>query len=283
VTWISVQEFPAELDLRGLSRFLSVRGIAHRVSPTASGQQLAILDPLDIAFVTALMDVFVGREQDEAGLEQAQRQDLLPRLKRGIPQSPVTSLLVLLCALGTLVVSLEPFNPLIAWLSFQEFGPAGQVPLLESLAQGQVWRLISPAFLHFGLMHLLMDALLLWYLGRRLELLLGSAQYLLFVLVTGVVANLAQYLASPLGLFGGISGVDYAFVGLIGVLQWRAHDRLVLVAKQLLIMLVVWLLLCMSGLIDLLINGKIANAAHLGGILAGAVFGQVYLWWRPQP
>src|SRR5690606_25800074 len=125
------------------------------------------------------------------------------------------------------------------------------------------WRLLTPAFLHFGFFHLLFNSLWMWDLGRRLELGLGWKHYLLFVLCSAVTANLTQYMWGGSALFGGMSGVVYALVGFIWLRQRFDASPVFAVPKSIIAFMLVWLVLCMTGVVDYFIAGSVANAAHV--------------------
>lgn len=146
------------------------------------------------------------------------------------------------------------------------------VPFLinwHELSQGQWWRLISPIFLHFGLVHLLFNMMWLWELGRAIEWRFGWKRFLLVVLLTGIISNLAQlYWSGP--WFGGMSGVVYALLAYIWM-QGRFNPYSGLhVPKHVLLMMMAWFFLCWTGLL-----GPIANMAHTGGLVMGILWGYV--------
>lgn len=84
---------------------------------------------------------------------------------------------------------------------------------LQEVREGEVWRLITPIFLHFGWLHLLMNSLWIASLGSLLEARRGIAFLMPFVLVTAVLPNLAQYWSTGSPFFGGMSGVTFAMAG----------------------------------------------------------------------
>jgi GlpG protein len=146
------------------------------------------------------------------------------------------------------------------------------VPFSESLSSGQIWRFVTPAFLHFGFLHVLFNSLWMWDLGRRLELLVGTKNYVLFFIVTAAISNIAQYRWAADNLFGGMSGVVYGLVGFIIVSHRLSPNKLTAVSPSVLGFMLFWLVLCMTGVIDYFVGGGVANAAHVGGLLAGAAF-----------
>src|SRR5690606_17148635 len=94
----------------------------------------------------------------------------------------------------------------LAWLSFTPMNSMGQLAASPDL--GQWWRLVSPIFMHFGIMHLAFNALWYWELGRRIELRSGSFWLLGLTLLFALVSNYAQWVFSgPTALFGGLSGL----------------------------------------------------------------------------
>jgi membrane associated rhomboid family serine protease len=143
------------------------------------------------------------------------------------------------------------------------------------LSQGQWWRLITPIFLHFGLLHLLFNMVWLWELGRVIEWRFGWSRLLLLVLLAGVASNLAE-LAWSGPLFGGMSGVVYALLTYLWM-QGRFNPWLGLdVPRHILAIMLAWFFLCWMGLL-----GPVANMAHTGGLIVGALWGYVDARRRP--
>jgi len=138
---------------------------------------------------------------------------------------------------------------------------------LPEVKSGQYWRLITPIFVHFGLMHIIFNSLWLWELGGAIERTSQSWKLGALVIIIGLVSNIAQYIyAGP--YFGGLSGVVY---GLLGYVWAQGHfnpsARLIL-NQYVMIMMLVWFAVCWTGLL-----GPIANMAHTAGLLMGLAWG----------
>lgn len=147
----------------------------------------------------------------------------------------------------------------------------------DLITQGQVWRLISPIFIHFivaGLpIHLLFNMMWLWDLGGSIEKAKGGQYLLALVFLIGVGSNLVQYFSSIMihgsgGFFGGMSGVVYGLLGFIFVRRRFDPFFPLRLNDAIMKFMLIWLVLGFTGLI-----GNIANAAHLSGLLIGAGLG----------
>lgn len=138
---------------------------------------------------------------------------------------------------------------------------------LPEVKAGQYWRLITPIFIHFGILHIVFNSLWLWELGGAIERTNASWKLGALVLGLGLGSNLGQYIyAGP--LFGGMSGVVYGLLGYVWTQgRFNPHAQLIL-NQKVMIMMLVWFALCWTGIL-----GPIANMAHTAGLLMGLVWG----------
>jgi len=155
---------------------------------------------------------------------------------------------------------------------------------LPEVFAGEVWRLFTPMFIHFGLAHIVFNLVWLHQLGCMIEARQGSLLLAALVAVIAVGSNLAQFHYTHSPFFGGMSGVVY---GLAGYVWMRGkYDRAsgVGLDPQSVTILLVWLVVCYSGVLRFII-GPVANTAHLAGLIIGVVWGRVSALWasrRPE-
>ena len=182
---------------------------------------------------------------------------------RSAAQGKITTALIAI-SVGVFLLQASGLAPrFVALLYISEFVR----PQFVEIQQGQLWRLVTPIFLHFGILHVLFNMLWLHTLGNQIEMRGGRRQLALLVLAIGVVSNVGQYvIAGP--SFGGFSGVVYGLLGYIWIMaQFQPASGYVMDRFTIGFMLV-WLLLGMSGMFE-----GMANAAHLFGLLSGVLWG----------
>ena len=129
------------------------------------------------------------------------------------------------------------------------------------LAQGEWYRLLTAAFLHYGPIHLAMNMLALWWIGRPLEDWLGPARYLLLYLVSGLAGSAGALVASPGAITVGASGAIFGILGAAIVLERQGTYVLGGSALTLLIVNIAF---------TFAVPG-ISIGGHLGGLAGGAL------------
>jgi membrane associated rhomboid family serine protease len=87
------------------------------------------------------------------------------------------------------------------------------------VANGDYWRLLSAAFMHFGPIHLGMNMLVLWFVGAPLEERLGRGRFLLVYLVAGLAGSAGALLVTPCSATAGASGAIFGLFGAALVLE----------------------------------------------------------------
>lgn len=153
-------------------------------------------------------------------------------------------------------------------------GPEGQYVGLPEVARGEYWRLITPIFLHLSLVHFVFNMIWLVDFGTQIENRAGSLGFFGLVFVAALVSNLTQLFWSGPG-FGGFSGVNFAMFGFIWMKAYYEPWKGYLIRQSTVIIQIAYLFLCMTGQFD-----KIANGAHVGGLLAGMAIGFAPTLWQ---
>lgn len=193
--------------------------------------------------------------------------------------APITYALLFLTFTVAFITLLGDNWVAVAWFNFVDFKVQGPYAYFQAWQPEQAWRLVSPMLVHFGWLHLAMNSLWIWELGRRVEGRQGSIYLLVLVLVFAAVSNSAQYLWAGPAIFGGLSGVLYGLLGHCWLFQRLAPCEHYQLPRGVVAMMLIWLVVCMTGIFGVLGLGAIANAAHLGGLVVGCISGVLGGWW----
>ncbi|MFR9704406.1 rhomboid family intramembrane serine protease GlpG [Aeromonas sanarellii] len=149
-------------------------------------------------------------------------------------------------------------------------------PTLAQFTDWQAWRYVTPAFIHFSVLHLVFNLLWWWYLGGQIEQRLGSGKLFILLIVGAALPNIAEFFASG-PRFGGLSGVVYALLGYSWLRARLQPDCGLAMPPALMGFMLVWLVL---GFFDML-GTPTANMAHLVGLLVGLAQGWLDRHHRP--
>ncbi len=262
-----------EEDLLPLTALLRQRGVPHRIVEEGGRQVLRVPGREQAVQVRALYDAWRSGQVSIEITGRAPRVTMADAVDWR--RAPVTLALIGLSIAGFLLIYLRAPVQILSLLTFFPFQPEGRELVFESM-QGQYWRLVTPAFLHFGWLHIVFNSLWMWELGTRVESVMGRLNMALLFLTIAAVSNSCQYLFGGPSIFGGMSGVVYGLLGFawVGPLlqpRWKIQPR-----NSIMIFMVGWLLVCMVGLVEVMGFGAIANAAHLGGLVCGVLMGAVF-------
>lgn len=141
---------------------------------------------------------------------------------------------------------------------------------LYRIESGEYWRLLTPIFLHFGFTHLLFNGLAVYFEGALVEEHGGSLHMAAFVVIVGVLSNVLQAIMTGSDNFGGLSGVLYGLFAYVWMQATFNRRRPIPMQIEVVAMLLIFYAVCWTGLM-----GPIANWAHTGGLVVGAVWGMV--------
>jgi len=274
----------AEIDLAMFCAYLANQRVPYRVFEERGRQVLEVVSQTDAERVRA--DFAAWRD----GRLRIERVGRVPRRRiawRAIVSAyPVVvgvMALAILCLPATWPLDGNRLGPVLPWLTIVPVSEkAGdlQFESLESvLASGQWWRLVTPIFIHFGIVHLAFNAAVVVEFGRRIERGAGSLPLLLLTLSLAIVSDVAQFALTHAPLFGGLSGVAYGLVAYVVVRgRFDRGERVWYVNPSFAIAVVAMLLLMSSGVTEWF-GLHIANTAHWVGLALGSAVACV---WRPR-
>ena len=171
---------------------------------------------------------------------------------------------------GGLLGGSTPLTEFGAVLGSAVYGPAGDV-VPHGIVHGEWYRLFTAMFLHYGVLHLLMNMYALWFLGREVERVLGPVRFVGLYLLAGLGGNVAAYLFSaPNSMTAGASTAVFGMMSAIFVLL----KRLNLSVQPILPIIVI-------NVVFTLVISNISVAGHFGGLVVGAVVAAI-LAYAPQ-
>jgi GlpG protein len=147
------------------------------------------------------------------------------------------------------------------------------------IRRGEIWRIFTPTLVHYGPgpWHLVFNMIMFYQLGSLIEQRRGTWRLALMVLGVGVISTLVQSLVpyswggSPFA--AGLSGVVFGLFGYVWLKSIYAPQLGMALNPNAKIVLMLWLFLGMSGLLERFLNLHVANWSHGIGFLVGAAIG----------
>ena len=120
--------------------------------------------------------------------------------------------------------------------------------------------------------HLAFNSLWVYILGTRIENLEGFKKLILLIIFSGSLSNFAESAASGAIIFGGLSGCVYGLLGYCYIKESIQKRFSFGMPPAIYIFMIVWLALGYLDILNLFGFGKIANIAHLTGLICGISF-----------
>lgn len=240
------------------------------------------------------------RKQKEKEIQKATRRfvDMRQRWEQPFARRcPVTFMLIVISLFVTMTQyssfedpsmsgwlrSMGNENALASKLAFTAWADYSQLPRADGIAalritleSGQIWRLITPIFMHNSFMHILFNMMWLYTLGAMIEFRRGSLKTLGMIVLIAVGSNLAQCVFSG-PLFGGMSGVDYGLFGYVWMRSRYAPEDGLHLPPNTVFLMMIFFVLCFTG-----VFGPIGNWAHSVGLLSGMAFGYLPIKYARQ-
>jgi membrane associated rhomboid family serine protease len=162
---------------------------------------------------------------------------------------------------------------------FGDFGPSYRISsefvppgtevgqVYTGIDDGAVYRLLTSMFIHYGILHLLLNMWALWMLGRSLEYALSPVRYLALYMLSGLGGSVAGYIFTPAAIGAGASGAIFGlFAALFIVLKRLRRDTSTVIP------------IILINLVFTFTVPNISIAGHLGGFVVGGLvaFGLAY-------
>jgi GlpG protein len=150
------------------------------------------------------------------------------------------------------------------------FRPDGTLP--EIFKQGEFWRLLTPALVHFNVAHLLLN--MLWWidLGSAIEARQGTGRLGFLFVTLGVGSNLAQAWYAG-AAFCGMSGVLYGLLGYIWMKGKFDPESGLSLHPYTVVLMLIFFIMGLGGAFTIVFGISVANGAHAAGLLLGVAFG----------
>ena len=245
------------------------------------------------------------REQEKKRRETQKKQMKVPRSSGGMgtPTGPMTKTVMILCLLVAILTNFNQDKTQLEQganraLQFAAVDQPYSLELVEtyledrdalslrlaSIQRGEIWRLVTPSFIHYGIFHFLFN--MLWFLqfGRMIEGRYGTVWMAILVVAIAILSNFAQGVAPerlggsapyfPSGIlisnFGGLSGVVFGLFGFIVIKQYSDSRSGFFLPQLTVVLLLGYMVFCMLPVAAPLV-GSIANWCHVIGFITGAV------------
>ncbi len=165
----------------------------------------------------------------------------------------------------------------LIWLAMTALGGSTDPYVLISfgakfnplILEGQVWRLITPVFLHIGLVHLAFNSYAIYAIGPQIERIFGTARFVIIYLLSGAYGVLSSFIFSP-NLSAGASGAIFGLIGTQAVFFYRYRRAFGWRGQR---MFQNTLSVIIFNLITTFTVSGIDIWGHIGGLIAGVVLG----------
>lgn len=281
-----------KLRAKNFSDFLLVEGIENRIDEEDGAWTIWIIsedkvekaiellnqfekDPKIIESQKVTQKAFKIREkkrQEEAAYKKLMEKSRV-KFSSASGIGRLTRILIIISVAVALLSQLGSNWQVLRFFSIANYEISGSMiswkPGLTEVFHGQIWRLITPIFIHYGFIHILFNMYWLYYLGSQIEHIQGIKSYIWLILALAIIPNVCQFYATGPS-FGGMSGVNFGLMGYIWIREKFDPNSGLHIENYIVIMMMIWFFLGLTGLI-----GSIANVVHGIGLVVGMVWGYI--------
>ncbi|WP_392562286.1 rhomboid family intramembrane serine protease GlpG [Orbus sturtevantii] len=245
----------AELDQEGHCQLFFDDSSDEKLSIVKRELEQYIKNPYDKRYLDAIW------QQTNTHLHQSSTKGSHGTLFNISPVGSITLIITIICIVLYLLLSIFGATQILTYLGY---------PISGQYAQ--LWRYITPAIIHFSLLHITFNLMWWWYLGGMIERQRGRFKLIEVFVISGLLSNYAQ--ASISGPdFGGLSGIVYALMGYVWLYGEVSPSSGLRFERTMIFIAVIWLLAGYTGIL-----GPIANTAHLVGLIVGLLLAAKDIW-----
>ncbi|MCP4774808.1 MAG: rhomboid family intramembrane serine protease [Planctomycetaceae bacterium] len=277
------------------------------------------LNPSDSKYSEAVQQAQVLMRAEEKKRQQAQKR--MVKVSGGVlpKRKPLTIGIIVVCALVGLLTSFgdglgngerarvkydDPVYRALQFVCLSEAGlekeleswsgsnPNDDISLrLASIRRGQIWRLFTNVFIHYGIFHLIFNMVWFFQFGTLIENRYGTSKFLALLLATAIFSSLLQGIVPGsvggsvpfltaggywISAFGGMSGVVYGLFGFIWMKSTYDPNFGYRLSQSTIIILMGWMFFCMLPVemrAGIGFGSNVANWAHGVGLIVGLISG----------
>ncbi|UCD20723.1 MAG: rhomboid family intramembrane serine protease [archaeon] len=181
-----------------------------------------------------------------------------------------------------IIINIAVFIAIIALVGAlgEEFFYLVAVQPAAILAGQRLWTMITNIFVHASFLHLFVNMLSLYFLGNFLERLIGKKRLFWAFIIGGIVsAAFFVFLASASQALipaVGASGAIFCLAGILAIITPRVPVYVMFIPVAIPLWIGVVIALVVMWIASIAAGLPIGNTAHLGGLVAGVVYG-IYL------
>lgn len=179
---------------------------------------------------------------------------------------PLIAIVELLLFIVMVIAGIDALNPdpiaLFEWGANQR----------SAVVEGELWRLLTAAFIHHGAFHLCVNLIGFWLAGRILEPLIGWKNMTLLLLFSAVVSGVSSFFWNPYMVSVGASGMVYGMMGSLLVFLFTKSSYLKELVPHLFLLFVLFILQWVFSTF----SQHVDHAAHIGGAIAGFLGGIMF-------
>lgn len=131
------------------------------------------------------------------------------------------------------------------------------------IISGDWWRFITPVFLHIGTTHLVLNALVIYFLGMQIEKIIGHTRYFLLILLSTILGNVTSFAFSDAISAGASTAIFGLFASTIVLAKLYPYQRGIQELSR------NYIVLILLNVVFGLFSASVDNAGHIGGLLGG--------------